>query len=261
MKKSLSILLVSGMLVATALTGCAGNNTPTNSSSQATSEASNAQSGTVAEDSSSSYAEDYKVEETVANNEATVPNASDFDADKIIKNIKVTPYTYDTDFSHYFVAVLKNNSDQECQLTMSLDLMDKKGNIVGTDEETIDAFAPGTEVALTFNCDDKFSKYEYTLNADELSYYQCVTQNLECKVSTATDKAIISAKNTGDITAEFVTYTALFFKGDKLVDTDWGYVDDKDSEIKPGKTQKEEASCYEKFDSVKVYLDGRASDY
>lgn len=260
MKKTFSILLVSAMITATVFAGCAGNNV-SNSSSKATSEVSNAQSGTVAEDSSSSYAEDYKVEETVANNEATVPDVSDFDSDKIVKNIKVTPYTYDTDFSHYFVAVLKNNSDQECQLTMSLDFMDKKGNIVGTEEETIDAFAPGTEVALTFNCDDKFAKYEYTLNADELSYYQCVTQNLECKVSTATDKAIISAKNTGDIPAEFVEYTALFFKGDKLVYSNWGYIDDKDSEIKPGKTQKDEASCYEKFDSVKVYLDGRASDY
>ena len=261
MKKSLFILLISALLVTTALTGCAGNNPPTNSSSQSTSEVSNAQSGTVAEDSSSSYAEDYTVEETVANNEATVANSSNFDADKIVKKIKVTPYTYDTDFSHYFVAVLKNDSDQECQLTMSVDLLDKKGNIVGTDERTIDAFAPGTEVALTFSCDDKFAKYEYTLNADELTYYQCVTQNLECKVSTATDKAIISAKNTGDIPAQYVQYTAMFFKGDKLVDTTWGYIDDNDSEIKPGKTQKEEASCYEKFESVKVYLDGRAFDY
>ena len=50
----------------------------------------------------------------------------------------------------------------------------------------------------------------------------------------------------------------LFFSGDDLVYYDWGYCTDDDSEIKPGKTSYAEARAYEDFDSVLVYLSGRA---
>ena len=130
-----------------------------------------------------------------------------------------------------------------------------------TETETINAFAPGTEVAVKFNHDkddEEFARYEYTLLPKELTDYQCVTQDLDCKVSTDTDKATISVTNTGNLVAEYVQYTALFFQGDELVYADNDYVVDSDNEIKAGQTEKAESSCNKKFDSVKVYLNGSA---
>jgi hypothetical protein len=138
-------------------------------------------------------------------------------------------------------------------------MLDSDDKIVGTETNYVYAFSDNTEVALGFSCEDSFSKYEYKLKASEIEYYVAVNQDLTCDVNIATNKAVISATNNGSIAAEFVEYYALFFKGDKLVYTNWGYIDDSDSEIKPGDTVSEEASCYEDFDSVKVYLDGRGS--
>ena len=132
---------------------------------------------------------------------------------------------------------------------------------IDTETGTINAFAPGTEVAVKFNHDkddEEFARYEYTLLPKELTDYQCVTQDLDCKVSTDTDKATISVTNTGNLVAEYVQYTALFFQGDELVYADKDYVVDSDNEIKAGQTEKAESSCNKKFDSVKVYLNGSA---
>ena len=106
--------------------------------------------------------------------------------------------------------------------------------------------------------DEEFARYEYTLLPKELTDYQCVTQDLDCKVSTDTDKATISVTNTGNLVAKYVRYTALFFQGDELVYADNDYVVDSDNEIKAGQTEKAESSCNKKFDSVKVYLNGSA---
>lgn len=232
MKKFFSVLLVSAMVIITVFTGCAGNDT-SNSSSQTSSKASDVQS-------------------------SDVTSKAEFDSEEVEKNIKITPYTYDDDSTHYFVAVLKNNSNQECELIVHLEFMDKNGDYTDTKSETIDAFAPGTEVAVKFNYDEDYAEYEYSLMANEITNYQCVTQDLECKVSTDTDKATVSVKNTGNLVAEYVKYTALFFQGDKLIYVDDDLVGDTDNEIKAGQTEQAEASCNEEFDSVKVYLNGKA---
>lgn len=237
MKKFFSVVLVSAMVVLTAFTGCSENDT-SNGSSQTTSKSSDVQSSAVAD-------------------------KADFDSEEVEKNIKITPYTYihDGDSTQYFVAVLKNNSNQACTLTVHLELIDKDDDVLDTETETINAFAPGTEVAVKFNHDkddEEFARYEYTLLPKELTDYQCVTQDLDYKVSTDTDKATISVTNTGNLVAEYVQYTALFFQGDELVYADNDYVVDSDNEIKAGQTEKAESSCNEKFDSVKVYLNGSA---
>jgi hypothetical protein len=213
-----------------------------------------------------------KVSETTAdnNNEATKENVgsvgeasiddstenSDFDADAVANGIEVTSYTYKAYSRYYLILVLKNTVN-DCALNVSVDLLDGNDQIVGTEEEEVDAFAKDTEVALIFDSNQKFSKFKWEFEPEACEYYNPVVQNLKCDVSIAKDKAIISVENTGNEPAEYVEYTALFFKGDKIVDTNWGYVGGSDK-IEPGKTKKEETNCYEKFDSVKVYLDGRS---
>lgn len=252
MKKIFAVLITLLMLTA-ALSGCAGLQKDP------------------AADTVSEFVE--KADSALKSNEATVANnvgeaynssfsKSDFDAKTVVDNIKVEGYTYSTDYSNVLTLVLKNNSDMHCQLNMSVDFYDKDNNIVDTQDDYIDVFSAGTENALCFMTDDKFTTYKYEIKVSETEdYYFSVNDKLSCKVNTATEKAIISATNNGDKSAQFVEYYALFFKNNKLVYTNWGYIGDDDSEIKPGRTEKETASCYEDFDSVKVYLDGRGSNY
>lgn len=195
---------------------------------------------------------------STTSNSATKENKTSFDAAAVAKAIEVKGESYESTFSNYLILLLTNNSDFDCQIDVSIDLYNQNGEIVGTESETIEAFAKGTTVALTVMCDDKFAKYEYNIEASELKYYHCVDQNLACDVSTASKKAIISVTNNGNESAQFVQYTAIFYKDGTVVSHNWGYATDNDSEIKPGKTVKDEASCYEDFDSVKVYLHGRS---
>lgn len=249
MKKIFAVLLTLSMF-ASALSGCAGlQKDPA--------------ADTVSEFIEKTDEYDFGVksdEATVADN--TTSPVSSFDAQKIADSIEVKGYSYSNEYTNELVLVLKNKSDTHCKLNISVDFYDENDNIVDTHDDYIDVFSAGTENALNFMVGDKFSTYKYEFKVTEPEdYYFSVNDKLSCEVNTATDKAIISATNNGDKAAEFVQYYALFFKNDELVYVNWGYLGDDDSEIKPGSTEKETASCYEDFDSVKVYLNGRGSDY
>ena len=81
-----------------------------------------------------------------------------------------------------------------------------------------------------------------------------IDKDLKVEINTATNKAIVSVTNNSKKAAKYPEYYAFFYKDGKLVYDNWGFVDDADGEIKPGATQREEASCYEEFDDVKVYV-------
>lgn len=190
--------------------------------------------------------------------ETQAPGA--FDATAVSSKIGVEAIVYTSSYTNSLYLLLTNNSGVACDVSGNVDFYDKSDKIVGTKENSEYAFAPGTTIAMRFDCDDEFKKYEYTISAKEPRLYNPVDQDLSCEVTTATKKAIISVTNNGKETAEFVEYTAFYYAGDKLVATDWGFVGDSNSQILAGATQKDESHCYEDFDSVKVYLHGR-SDY
>ena len=234
MKKGIILLMV--VLIA-ALSGCSfgGNNAP-------------ASNNTKSDQNGQGSA-------TVAADENDQPG---FNEDEIVKNIKVTSYTYSSYSYNYLLLVLKNNSKFNCKFEASVDLYDAKGNIVETKSQTVNAFAAGTEVMLKFDSKDKFKKYEYQFSASELTYYTAVTQDLKTTSNIATDKAIVSVTNNGKKAAMWTKANVIFFKGKKVVYSNLTYIGDSKNEIKPGKTQRGQVSCYEKFDNVKVYVDSYA---
>ncbi len=249
-KKSKIYVLVISLLTAFMLIGCSENKNDSEKTSQKN-------KGTITETKADNNNE--KKENVGSVGEASVDDSiasSNFDADAVSNGIEVKSYTYKSYSTYYLVLVLKNTVN-DCALNVSVDLLDGNEQIVGTEDGEISAFAKDTEVALIFNSDQKFSKFKWEFEPEPCEYYNPVVQNLKCDVNTAKNKAIISVENTGKVPAEFVEYTALFFKGDKLVDTNWGYVGGSEA-IEPGKTKKKETDCYEKFDSVKVYLNGRS---
>lgn len=239
--RKIFVLCVAILIVPAMLAGCTSSNTQSKNASDA---------GTgVVETSTSSK-----------QSGTTVSSSAGFSVEKVASNIDVQIYSLIISYSNYAIMVLTDNSDFDCQLDVSVDFYDGYGNIVGVDSGRIDAFAKGTANVLRFSCDDSFGKIEYKLKPTEISsYYVPVNQNLSCTINIATNKAIISATNNGTIPAEFVEYYALFFSGEELIDYDWGYITDSDSEIKAGDTIREEASCHKNFDSVQVYLNGRGS--
>ena len=270
MKKQVLSIIFAVAIILTAFCGCSGSEskTATSSKSSSSSKSKSKKSDTNSSDNQKSESmylgiDEEDDEDQHSNVEELTTKApdtadSDFDADAISSAIKVKGEAFSGSYSNYLILTLTNNSKSDCNLEVNVDLFDSKNNIVGTESNEIEAFGKGTTVAIPIRCDDAFTKYEYTLTASELTYYTPVDQNITCEVTTATKKAIISAKNNGNETAHFVQYVALFYKGKNLVYLNTGYIGDSKSEIKPGKTVKEEASCYEAFDSVKVYIHGRS---
>lgn len=183
---------------------------------------------------------------------------SSFDANAVANAIAVEGEDYKTEDSNYLVLKLTNKSEWDCNIELEIKLLDKKRNVLKTQNESIEAFAKGTTIAYVTNCKDAFRRYEYTIEVQYLSYYNCVDQNLKCEVSPDSGKAHISVTNNGEEAAQYVEYTALFYKDGELIYHDWGYANDDDNEIKPQKTVKAEALCEEDFDDVKVYLHGRS---
>ena len=117
---------------------------------------------------------------------------------------------------------------------------------------------PGQEIILDFYNEDSFASYEYTISVDLETYYGPILSKLEKEVTITDSKVILAVTNNSDKAAEFVQYTVLFFSGDTVVDYGWGYCTDDDSEIKAGKTNYDESTTYEEFDSALVYLSGKS---
>ena len=172
---------------------------------------------------------------------------SEFDPQKAIRGVKAKTYDFKNAYSQVLAMVIGNNSDYDCELNVSVEFYDDDDELVDTEEASVDVFSAGTENALIFYSKSEFAVYKYKLKS--------------CEVSEHTDEAIISATNNGTTTASYVEATALFFKDDELVGAGSSYVVDDEFEIKPGRTEKCTISCFENFDSVQVYLNGREIAY
>lgn len=190
-------------------------------------------------------------------NPAPVPTTN-FDADEIVSKLDVKEYTWDTRYYHYVALVVKNNSGFTLSPSIKMVLYDEAGNMIGAKNNSENAFENGCEMAFIFSNDTAFSKYSYEVSVKEDSYYRPVQSKLSYTVDTTDEKAVVAVTNNGTLNADFVECTALFFKGDKIVGYGTKYCVDSDSTIKPGNTEYAEISCYESFDSVKVYFTGRS---
>ena len=187
-------------------------------------------------------------------------DTSEFSAQEVLSQLEVSEYTYLSDYSSHLFLVVKNNSQYNLTLYGEAIFKDGDGALIGTNSAEERAFEPGQEIILDFYNEDSFAGYEYSLSADLETYYTPVLSNLEKEVTVTDSKVILAVTNNGDKAAEFVSYTILFFSGDTVVDYGWGYCTDGDSEIKAGNTNYDESTTYEEFDSVLVFLSGRASD-
>lgn len=188
----------------------------------------------------------------------SVQSSSDFKEDEILNSLTTTTYTWHNTYNSYLALIVKNNSSTDCSLEANVLFKNADGATIGASDASRETFEANTETCLIFSNEEPFTDFTYEYSVSKLNYYDCVTSGLQCEVTPASKKAVISVTNNGDKIAEWVTYTALFMQGENVVSSNWGYIMDDDSELKIGKTITEEASCFEDFDSVKVFLSGRA---
>lgn len=185
--------------------------------------------------------------------------AGTFNEDTVLSQLSVVEYKYSTRYYHYLFLEITNNS--EYNLDVSANVKFYNGDaLIGADQESQEAFEAGTQTLLVLSADEPFTKTEYELEADYEDYYKCVVSNLSYESVPAKKKEVVTMKNNGEITADYAYGTMLFFAGDTVVDFDYTYFTDDDSELKPGKSITKELSCSEPYTSVKFYMTGRNSD-
>lgn len=139
--------------------------------------------------------------------------------------------------------------------------MDGNDSVLGSADGSIDVLGPGETSLMTFYFSDvgDVTTVKTDLQYTQDIYYQPVISNLKVNQSINDKNVTIQVTNNGDVPAEFVEATALFFDAEgNVIYHNSGYVADNDSEIKPGATLSDQLDSYEAFDHVNVYLNGRA---
>ena len=175
----------------------------------------------------------------------------------------VAEYTFQHGIGGYtsrFI-IVKNNYDVTVDISTSSIAYDVNGNMLAANDGCVYAVGAGCTTILTelFETDKTIENYHTDISAEESRYYDSVIQNLSYTQNSIDNGAVIQVTNNGSVPAEFVEGYALFFKGNSLVDYDWTYFVDNDSEIKPGKTISKQMNCYEDFDRIEFYVTGQKS--
>jgi lipoprotein len=180
----------------------------------------------------------------------------DFDAETVLSQLEVQEYKYSSNPWHYAFLSVKNNSEYDLSISVSVKFYND-GELIGAKDAQEHAFEKGTEILLYFMPDEDFTEMEYEISADKEDGYECVVSELSYENVSAKNKEIISITNNGEYAAEFVECRCLFFSGEKVVGFDSQYFTDDDYELKPGKTITKELDCYEAYDSAKFFFTGR----
>lgn len=256
MKKAIA-LVCAILMAATALTACGKNG---DAPAPVSSAADNNQTSSVAEPVTSTPA-------SSAADTSSAPVGSNVKVEasknsKASDGIKVEGIPFFDDYSKNVYLLITNDSGKDCNLDINVDFF-KDGKNVGTTSNYIDAVAKGTTVCGDFSCDEDFNSYEYKVVASDLSSYEVpVDQDLALEVSQLTNKVIVSLTNNGKTPANYVWYDVFFYKNGKLVDHNYDYCYDDDSEIKPGATERSECSTSVEggFDDAKVYFHGEGDN-
>lgn len=171
---------------------------------------------------------------------------------KLIKDYKWSSY------NNYEGLVIRNTSGSTKDYDAKVMFYDKNNQLIGVGNFSADVVAAGQEALILCSNEAAFDHIDYTISAKD-SRYSEVQSFIDIQIQIADNKAILIAKNNGNVAAQFVQYNCLFINGKgQVVGTGWGYLTDDDSELKPGMTEFREESCYEPFKTVELYFTGRS---
>ena len=166
-------------------------------------------------------------------------------------------YRYEHSNKHDLYLAITNNTGRNVRIDILVKYLDENGGLVGIHNASEEAFAAGTQMLVSTSNDIPFESYEYEINAKDETYYAPVVDALEIEKTMIGNKVIVGITNTGSIAAKFVEYNVLFLNHGDVVDTEWGFATDSDSEIKPGKSEYIEVKSSQEFDEALIFLKGR----
>lgn len=172
----------------------------------------------------------------------------------------IKEYYYSTKWDNYYIFLLKNTSGYNAEISVNIYFYDADDNMVGVANASERACENNQVTYWSFSNDDMaFDHVSIDITMTEETYYKDGGQScIELTSNIVGKKAIIAAKNNGKETVQFLEYNVLFLdENGQVVATDWGYLTDDDSELKPGSTEMREASTSKAFTEVKVYALGR----
>lgn len=178
-----------------------------------------------------------------------------------VNGIEVEEQQYHSGSSHSLFLIMTNKTGNDCDLEITVNFVDANGNTVDTvSGHSIYAFGKDTTIAEQFYSDAAYTTCNYNIMVKPLSYYRPVDADLKATINPMGEDVAISVTNNGTAVAEFVEFYILYYQNNVLVDYDWGYCDDDDSEVKPGATVTREEHCYEAYDNATIYVHGKIDD-
>ncbi len=168
-------------------------------------------------------------------------------------------YTYQRgSYSDHFL-VVKNNTDKDVKVTSESFAYGEDGTMVGFGDGYLDALAPGCTSVFyeLIETDEEIASYDTTVTAGDSGYYVAVNQDLSYEQTDVSGGAVFQITNNGEYAADFVQGYALFLLDGEMVDYEYSYFTDDDSEIKPGDTISKQLSTNKEFDTMEFYMIGR----
>lgn len=172
----------------------------------------------------------------------------------------IKEYYYSTSYDNYYIFLLKNTSGYMARIGVNAYFYDADNNLVGVADSTEYACENDCITYWSFSNDEMdFDHVTLDITMTENTRYKNGGQsNIELSTNVLGKKVILAAKNTGSEAIEYAEYHILYLdENGKVIGTDWGYITDDDSEIKPGATEMREESSYDKFSDLKVILHGQ----
>lgn len=188
---------------------------------------------------------------------STPANGGEFDSAAIVEALEVEEYFFEGSYGGPSIFMLITNTS-EYTLSISANYMVYGPNkaLIGAKDANASTVPAGEIAFLEFRFDEKFSSGNCEISVSEEKWNVPASQNLSFTSSKAKEKEIITVTNNGDISVHFVTADILFFKGEDVVEREYGYFTDPDGELKPGKSLTQEARCSEDYDKIVVVLSG-----
>lgn len=162
------------------------------------------------------------------------------------------------DYYHNDV-LLTNNSQVIVEAELTVKFLDADDSVVGVSNISTEALGPGETHCISASNELPFDHAEVIItNAKEDDRYVGGMSDVEC-VDYAVNgkKVIVELTNNGKYAVEFAKAYVVFYDNDKVVDVDYTYVTDDDSELKAGATLIDEITTRKEFTEYRVFYYGR----
>lgn len=191
---------------------------------------------------------DGKDKKTDSNQSSATPNSDDVSVEN----------TYTFSIANYLrmFLVVKNNTEQDLNVTVEVTMVDKDGEPVSFHSDQLTALGPGCSFPadLAFNKDEIGEDYQIEIKTNPASFLYSATPDISYELKKVKAGVIVKVTNNGDTEAIDVFGQAVFFKEGKPVHALSGGFGNPT--LKPGETATKQLSCSMDFDDVEFYLKG-----